>query len=107
MNAIPDLDSHQLTRGVHHGGDLAVARAAFPDAPEPWLDLSTGINPNAYPVPPLDPEIWGRLPDRARLQRLERIAAERYGVAAGAAIVAAPGTQALIQLLARLHSGQK
>ena len=91
------------TGGVYHGGDLAAARAAFPGAPEPWLDLSTGINPNAYPLPPLSPDVWTRLPDRARLTRLERIAAARYGASAGADIVAAPGAQALIQLLARLR----
>jgi cobalamin biosynthesis protein CobC len=96
-------DPHHLTCGVRHGGDLAAARAAFPDAPEPWLDLSTGINPNGYPLPTLAQEVWSRLPDRGRLQRLERIAAERYGVASGPTVVAAPGTQALIQALARLR----
>ena len=30
---------------VIHGGSLATARLLFPDAPEPWIDLSTGINP--------------------------------------------------------------
>ena len=34
-----------------HGGDLAAARRLFPDAPEPFIDLSTGINPNPYPLP--------------------------------------------------------
>ena len=36
-----------------HGGDLAAARQLFPDAPEPFIDLSTGINPHPYPVPEL------------------------------------------------------
>jgi cobalamin biosynthetic protein CobC len=100
-------DPPYLTCGVCHGGDLAAARAAFPDAPEPWLDLSTGINPIGYPLPALAPEIWSRLPDRGRLRRLERVAAERYGVANGATVVAAPGTQALIQALARLRGASK
>jgi cobalamin biosynthetic protein CobC len=30
---------------LEHGGDLAAARARFPGAPEPFIDLSTGINP--------------------------------------------------------------
>jgi len=107
MNAIQGVNPHHSTGSVYHGGDLAAARAAFPDAPEPWLDLSTGINPNAYPMPKLDPEIWARLPDRGRLQSLERVAAERYGVANGASVVAAPGTQALIQLLARLRGASE
>ena len=28
-----------------HGGALDLMRARFPQAPEPWIDLSTGINP--------------------------------------------------------------
>ena len=31
-----------------HGGVLDRMRAEFPAAPEPWLDLSTGINPVPY-----------------------------------------------------------
>ncbi|MGE5261262.1 MAG: threonine-phosphate decarboxylase, partial [Actinomycetota bacterium] len=39
-----------------HGGDLGAARKMFPAAPEPFLDLSTGINPYPYPLSPLPPE---------------------------------------------------
>lgn len=88
---------------ICHGGDLAAARCLFPDAPEPFIDLSTGINPEHYPIPDLPLEIFARLPDADRLAALERTAALRYRVAPEAAIVAAPGTQALIQLLPRLH----
>ena len=35
---------------VAHGGDLGAIRRRFPEAPQPWIDLSTGINPVAYPV---------------------------------------------------------
>src|ERR671922_240011 len=55
---------------VSHGGDLDVARREFPSAPEPWIDLSTGINPHPYPLPQLSPELWQRLPERARMTRL-------------------------------------
>jgi cobalamin biosynthetic protein CobC len=102
MNEPAGVDPPLLASSVYHGGDLAAARVAFPSAPEPWLDLSTGINPNPYPLPPLPAEAWTRLPDRAALTRLEAIAATRYRVAAEAAVVAAPGAQALIQLLPRL-----
>ena len=74
----------------------------FPDAPRPWIDLSTGINPVAYPVPPLSAESWARLPSRSDQQALLAAAADRYGVRDLETIVAAPGTQALIQLLPRL-----
>jgi cobalamin biosynthetic protein CobC len=85
-----------------HGGDLGAIRRRFPDAPLPWTDLSTGINPVAYPVPGLAAEIWARLPTREGEQALIAAAARRYGVDDPAKIVAAPGTQALIQLLPRL-----
>jgi cobalamin biosynthetic protein CobC len=87
---------------VAHGGDLGAIGRRFPKAPQPWIDLSTGINPVAYPVAQLPPEIWSRLPTREAEQALIAAAARRYGIADPATIVAAPGTQALIQLLPRL-----
>ncbi|WP_421994600.1 threonine-phosphate decarboxylase CobD [Reyranella sp.] len=84
-----------------HGGDLEAARRRHPAAPEPWIDLSTGINPRSWPVPDLPAEAWTRLPSRDAEQALAAAAATRYR-AAPAEIVAAPGTQALIQLLPRL-----
>ncbi|MCB8822285.1 threonine-phosphate decarboxylase CobD [Microvirga rosea] len=89
---------------MEHGGNLHDAKARFPEAPEPWIDLSTGINPRTYPAPPLDPEIFRRLPSPRQVQDLEGIAAASYGVAATSSIVAAPGSQALIGLLPRLRS---
>jgi cobalamin biosynthetic protein CobC len=86
---------------VVHGGDLGDVRRRFPDAPQPWIDLSTGINPVPYPVPTLPAEMWTCLPSRSELQALIDIAARRYDVDP-VMIVAAPGTQALIQLLPRL-----
>jgi cobalamin biosynthetic protein CobC len=91
-----------LVSAVPHGGDLDAARAAFPDAPEPWLDLSTGINPAAYPLPKLAPTAWTRLPGAGALAALEEAARRAYGAAPEVCVVAAPGSQALIQLLPRL-----
>ncbi len=87
---------------VEHGGDLAAARRRHPAAPEPWLDLSTGINPVAYPLPAVTGEAWSRLPGRDREDALLAAAARRYGLPDHSRIVAAPGTQALIQTLPRL-----
>jgi cobalamin biosynthesis protein CobC len=86
---------------AYHGGALDVARKLAPDAAQPWVDLSTGINPHAYPLPDLPPDVWTRLPDSAALSRLEAIAARRYG-AKPETVVAGPGSQALIQALARI-----
>lgn len=87
---------------VVHGGDMAAVRQRFPDAPSPWLDLSTGINPVPYPVPDLPAEAWSCLPTREQNDALIAAAARRYGVRDPATIVAAPGTQALIQAIPRL-----
>jgi cobalamin biosynthetic protein CobC len=85
-----------------HGGRLGAARTAWPDAPTPWLDLSTGINPCPYPVPALAPETWSRLPDPESLRALETAAAAAFGVEDPARVVAAAGSEALIRLLPRL-----
>jgi len=85
-----------------HGGDLAAARRRFPGAPEPFIDLSTGINPQAYPVPPLSPDVFARLPEQAALDRLNAIAAKAYGAPSAAHVVAAPGAQLLLPQVAAL-----
>ena len=84
-----------------HGGNLAEARRLFPHALEPWLDLSAAASPHAYPAD-LSPEAFARLPEEDDLRRLEQAAANFYGVADPSCIVAAPGTQALIQWLPQL-----
>lgn len=88
--------------GIWHGGDLATARALFPEAPQPWVDLSTGINPIPYPLPVLPLSLWTRLPGADDEAALIAAAREAYRVPAQAGIVAAPGTQILIELLPRL-----
>lgn len=87
---------------IVHGGDLGEVKQRFPEAPRPWIDLSTGINPVPYPVPPVGAEAWSQLPAAADGEALLAAAAARYGVRDAKTIVAAPGTQALIQLLPRL-----
>jgi cobalamin biosynthetic protein CobC len=87
---------------ILHGGRLAAAQRRFPDAPLPWIDLSTGINPIPYELPPLPPTAFTRLPEPEDVAALEAAAAAAYGVADPACAVAAPGTQALIHLLPRL-----
>jgi len=85
-----------------HGGDLASARVRFPGAPEPLIDLSTGINPVPYPVPHLPLEAFARLPQPAALDRLVQNAAKTYEAPAATHVVAAPGAQTLLPLVARL-----
>ena len=87
---------------LHHGGNLKSAALAFPQAPQPWIDLSTGINPVPYPFAPPSAAAWTRLPEACAIAGLEAAAARRYGAADAAGVVAAPGTQALIQWLPQL-----
>lgn len=91
--------------GIWHGGDLATAKALFPEAPDPWIDLSTGINPIPYPVPALPLSLWQRLPGKADEAALLAAAREAYEVSDADGIVAAPGTQILIELLPRVLGG--
>jgi cobalamin biosynthetic protein CobC len=81
-----------------HGGDLDTARKLFPGAPEPFLDLSTGINPYPYPVPPLAPDLFAKLPEPGAVAGLAAIAAEAYGAPSPAHVAVAPGTQILMAL---------
>jgi cobalamin biosynthetic protein CobC len=92
--------------GLEHGGRLGAARRRFPGAPEPFLDLSTGINPVPWPLPPLPPDSVTRLPEPEQEAALLRAAASAYGVADPAMVAAAPGTQILIQLIPRLFPQQ-
>jgi cobalamin biosynthetic protein CobC len=91
----------------YHGGNINAARRLFPDAPEPWIDLSTGINPVPYPVGVLAPGAWTRLPEGAALDALEAAARTAYGAKPSVGVVAAPGTQALIQWLPRIFPARR
>lgn len=92
-----------------HGGDITQAeslRAGLTgEAEDPharWLDLSTGINPVPYPLPPLRAEDWRALPTAPDLAALLAAARKCYRVPPSLDIVAGPGSQALIQLLPTL-----
>jgi len=81
---------------LEHGGDLGAARNLFPGAPEPFVDLSTGINPFAYPLPQLPSDIFAGLPEQAALDQLAACAAKAYGAPSASHVAAAPGTQSLL-----------
>ncbi len=87
---------------MRHGGDLTEAMARFGGAPDDWLDLSTGINPHAWPLREIAPRFWESLPASRDLEALLMAARAAYAVPRNARIVAAPGTQALIQWMPQL-----
>ncbi len=88
-----------------HGGRLREAMAAFPDAPRPWLDLSTGINPEPWSGQRAPADALRRLPDPHDLSELERVAARAFGVADAGRVVATSGAEAALRLLPGLVGG--
>lgn len=84
-----------------HGGALDGVKSLYPQAPQPWLDLSTGINPHPYPAPPLPPETLAHLPTRSAYTACHAAMARYYGAQA-ANLMLVPGTEILIRLLPSL-----
>lgn len=82
-----------------HGGRLREAAAAFPHAPTPWLDLSTGINPEPWRGARAAWSDLARLPDPAEIADLERIAANAFGVEDPRRVLATAGAEAGLRLL--------
>jgi cobalamin biosynthesis protein CobC len=84
-----------------HGGRIDMAASLYPFVPQPWVDLSTGINPICWPVPLLPPVLYQRLPLATDMARMTAAAVDAYGLPANAAIVAVPGSEIAIRLLPR------
>lgn len=91
----------------YHGGNINSARHLFPNAPEPWIDLSTGINPLPYPIGAIAPSAWAKLPELSEVAALESAARTAYDADPSTEIVAAPGTQALLQWLPRIFPARR
>jgi len=84
---------------LEHGGRLRAAARQYGIPEHAWLDLSTGINPEGYPVPTLPPEVWRQLPDGDDMLRAAAI-----GYFGNASLLPVAGSQAAIQALPRLRT---
>lgn len=89
-----------------HGGDTAWATTRFGEPAGGWLDLSTGINPDPYPVPSIPPDLWHRLPTSGHLGALAIAAAEAYRTPVESVVLSA-GSEAVLTLLPRLLAPTK
>lgn len=78
---------------------MAEATERFGAPAQGWLDLSTGINPHPYPLPPIRETLWTELPQSDLELDLQKTAAATYGTSDANLVVCAPGTQILLQLL--------
>ncbi|WP_040619206.1 threonine-phosphate decarboxylase CobD [Rhodovulum sp. PH10] len=90
-----------------HGGRIDRAARLYPGAPVPWVDLSTGINPEPFPVPAIEPVLYHRLPLAADLSRLTEAAEAAYGRPAGTVLLPVPGSEISIRLLPLVAGGRR
>ncbi|MDE3038780.1 MAG: aminotransferase class I/II-fold pyridoxal phosphate-dependent enzyme, partial [Pseudomonadota bacterium] len=86
-----------------HGGNLSQIAARYPQAPKPFIDLSTGINPYAYPLPGIEPEWFHRLAECSEVAAAHNAAAKYYQAANPDTITLAAGMQPLMFALASLR----
>ena len=85
-----------------HGGGLDAAINQYGGTRNTWVDLSTGINPNPYPIPDIPAHYWHVLPDEASQAKLLETARKFWTVPKGAKIVPASGVSAIIAMLPTL-----
>lgn len=83
---------------LSHGGELGAASRRYGIPESEWLDLSTGIAPWSWPVPPVPERVWARLPEAG--DGLLEAAAGYYGCGP-ALLTAVPGSQFGIRWLPR------
>ncbi|MEJ6393413.1 threonine-phosphate decarboxylase [Gymnodinialimonas sp. 2305UL16-5] len=79
-----------------HGGGLDAAMQRYGGLREDWVDLSTGINPVAYPFGQVPHTAWTELPDTGAMENLIAAARTFWQVPDTTEIIAAPGVSSLI-----------
>ncbi|BDU23111.1 threonine-phosphate decarboxylase CobD [Dyella sp. GSA-30] len=84
---------------LEHGGRLLQASRTYNIPLSDWLDLSTGVSPYAWPVPPIPPLAWQRLPDDD--DGLIDVARDYYEATS---LLPLAGSQAAIQCLPMLRA---
>ncbi len=87
---------------LDHGGAISKASLKYNIPVSEWLDLSTGINLNGYPVNNIPPKAWLKLPDNDN--ELNQAAKFYYDTEF---LLSCNGSQSIIQLLPRLRNLSK
>jgi len=83
----------------NHGGRLIEIAKKYNIPLSDWIDLSTGINQNGYPVPDIPKSVWNRLPENN--DELNKIAAQYYQCDS---LIAVAGSQVAIQMIPTFFS---
>ncbi|SEN70333.1 threonine-phosphate decarboxylase CobD [Nitrosomonas marina] len=102
MNTQHPFDRKHGSGILHHGGRLREAAICFDIPMKQWLDLSTGINPNSWPVKIPPASTWSRLPED--IDELNAVACRYYGADA---LLPTAGSQAAIQILPQLRPSSR
>ncbi len=100
----PELPGELTLELPEHGGDLGFASQCYGISLDKWLDLSTGINPDGYPIPQIPQQYFQQLPQRHQKQALIEAAKTYYQCEN---IVVGAGSQQFIELLPQLHTSGK
>jgi cobalamin biosynthetic protein CobC len=100
VDHMTDHPSRAANDVVVHGGNLHEAAERYGIPYARWLDLSTGINPHGYPVPPVPADAWRRLPDEG--DDFAACAARYYRAPDAAHVLPVAGSQAAIRALPAL-----
>ncbi|NQY13348.1 MAG: threonine-phosphate decarboxylase [Henriciella sp.] len=95
-----------MKQDLVHGGAIDVMRMDYPDAPKPWIDLSTGINPWPYPNIKLSRKALTHLPTSADYQACQQAMATAID-APPQTLILAPGSELLIRLLPDMLSAER
>jgi len=85
--------------GLFHGGNTIFMSEKYGIAVDKWLDLSTGLNPNSWPVPEIPDSVWQSLPQDD--DELQNAACNYYGCEY---CLPVSGSQAAIQVLPVLRN---
>ena len=89
---------------IEHGGNLDKAISFYGGKESEWIDLSTGINPNSYPIPKLSISDWRSLPTKTEIKDLESIIKSKQKISSE--IIMVPGAQMAINFLPFLLKGE-
>ena len=87
---------------LEHGGNLVAAAKQYGIPLENWLDLSTGLNPNGYPISDIPADVWQKLP--LADDGLVEAACAYYGCQFA---LPTAGSQAALQILPQLRAAAK
>lgn len=90
---------------VEHGGDIDNAIKTYGGRETDWIDLSTGINPQCYPIPKMLNSDWRNLPTASEMSKLEAIIKSEFNTSSD--ILFTPGSQIAINLLPILLEKQE